>query len=201
MKSFSRSLLCGLGLAARFLTASGRGEEVVLHFDQETVGHPLPAYTNQGVIFTPAHPATKSTAVPRVMFFPHLKTTKKGILNALADDPIPVQVRFPSGAAAVTLVLWGSTGCPARLEAFDPDGRRVDQASLPAVPARSSPADPVPSFELTVRAPNVAYVQFSGPRAGEYLAAEAVRFTPGNLPPPAPAPAPAPAAVPAPPKN
>ena len=52
--------------------------------------------------------------------FPHLKTEKKGILNAMADDPIPV------------------------------------------------------------KAPEIAYVCFRGPRTGEYLAAEEVRFTQAN---------------------
>ncbi len=172
-----------LGLFVLAFAASAHSQEIVLHFDQETVGKPVPAYTNAGVIFTPAHPATKSKAVPRVMFFPHLKTVRKGILNAMADDPIPVKVRFPQAASSVTLVLWGATGCPARLEAFAADGRRLDQVSLPAVPGRTSPADPVPSFELTVKASEIAYVCFSGPRAGEYLAAEEVRFTPQNVSP------------------
>jgi hypothetical protein len=157
---------------------SVRGQEVVLHFDDETIGKPIPAYTNNGVIFSPAHEATRSTAVPRVMFFPHLKTEKKGILSAMADDPIPVKVQFPNGASSVTLVLWGSTGCPARLEAFDANGKSVDKASVASVPARTSPADPVPTFELTVKAAQISYVCFSGPRTGEYLAAEEVRFTP-----------------------
>jgi hypothetical protein len=114
------------------------------------------------------------------MFFPHLKTEKKGILNAMADDPIPVKAQFPTAVSSVTLVLWGSTGCAARLEAFDTGGKLVDQASVAAVPARTSPADPVPSFELTVKAPEIAYVCFRGPRTGEYLAAEEVRFAPAN---------------------
>ncbi len=166
------------------LAASAHGQEIILRFNQEAVGKPVPAYTNAGVVFTPAHPATKSKAVPKVMFFPHLKTDRKGILNAMADDPIPVKVRFPQAASSVTLILWGATGCPARLEAFASDGRRLDQVSLPAVPARFSPADPVPTFELTVKAPEIAYVCLSGPRAGEYLAAEEVRFTPQNGSPP-----------------
>ena len=44
------------------------------------------------------------------MFFPHLKTERTGILNAMADEPIPVEVRFPKPASSVTLVLWGSIG-------------------------------------------------------------------------------------------
>jgi len=176
-RNLPRFLLSLLTLAAAW---SVSGQEVVLHFDNETIGKPVPAYTNNGVVFTPAHEATRSTAVPRIMFFPHLKTEKKGILNAMADDPIPVKVKFPAPASSVTLVLWGSTGCAARLEAFDAAGKVLDQASVTNVPARTSPADPIPSFELTVKAPEIAYVCFRGPRTGEYLAAEEVRFTPVN---------------------
>jgi hypothetical protein len=174
-------LVCALAFGP-----AARAADVVIHFDAAEVGKPVPAYTNNGVVFSPAHGATRSAAVARVMFFPHLKTDQKGILNAMADDPIPVKVQFPAGASSVTLVLWGSTDCPARVQAFDPDGKVVDEASVAAVPARSSPADPVPSFELTVKAPNIAWVCFSGPRAGEYLAAEELRFTPllpANPPP------------------
>lgn len=165
--------ICGLAVCS-----VARAAEVVVHFDGAEIGKPVPAYTNNGVVFLPAHPATRSTAIPRVMFFPHLNTNKKGILSAMADDPNPVKVQFPTGASSVTLVLWGSTDCPALVQAFDRDGKVVDKASLAAVPARTSPADPVPTFELTVKAPNIAWVCFSGPRVGEYLAAEEVRYTP-----------------------
>jgi hypothetical protein len=183
MRHFARPiavLVCALAFSL-----GARAAEVVVHFDREEAGKPVPAYTNQGVVFSPAHAATRSAAVPRVMFFPHLKTDKKGILNAMADDPIPVKVQFPAGASSVTLVFWGSTGCPALVQAFDQDGKVVDQATLAAVPDRSSPADPVPSFELTVKAPAIAWLCFSGPRLGEYLAAEELRFSPlvsTNLP-------------------
>jgi hypothetical protein len=80
----------------------------------------------------------------------------------------------------VTIVFWGSTGCAAKLEAFDQDGKLVDKASIEAIPSRKAPGDPVPTFELTVKGTNIAYVEFSGPRAGEYLAAEEVRIVPGN---------------------
>jgi len=96
----------------------------------------------------------------------------------MATDPIPVRARFARGASSVTLVLWGSTGCPARLEAYDQEGKLLDQASLEKVPGRKAPGDPIPSFELTVKGTNIAYVEFSGPRAGEFLAADEMRFRP-----------------------
>jgi hypothetical protein len=78
----------------------------------------------------------------------------------------------------VTVSFWGSTGTPALLEAFDAEGKVVDRSSLESVPSRKAPGDPVPIFTLTVKGSRIAYVQFSGPREGEYLAAYEVRFTP-----------------------
>ena len=67
---------------------------------------------------------------------------------------------------------------PALLEAFDAEGKLVDRASLESLPARKSPSDPTPVFTLTVKANGIAYVQFSGPRDGEYLVTDELRFTP-----------------------
>ena len=88
--------------------------------------------------------------------------------------------RFPAPVSAVTLVLWGSTGCPAKLQAFDSDDRLVAEAAVPAVPGRKAPADPVPQFELTVRAAAIVSIRLSGPRTGEFLAADEVRFVPAG---------------------
>ena len=56
------------------------------------------------------------------MFFPHLKTPRKGILNAMANESIPVEIRFPERVTDVALVLRGSIGSEA-FEAFDADGK------------------------------------------------------------------------------
>jgi hypothetical protein len=48
----------------------------------------------------------------------------------------------------------------------------VDRASLDSVPGRKAPGDPMPIFTMTVKAGRIAYIQFSGPREGEYLAAD-----------------------------
>ena len=113
------------------------------------------------------------------MFFPHLATNHKGILNAMAtEQAIPVQATFPDSASSVTLVLWGSTGCPALLEALDKNGAGRRQGfgrrrARPQGPSRS-----VPFFELTVKGdPAIAAIRFSGPRNGEFLAADEIRFT------------------------
>jgi hypothetical protein len=79
---------------------------------------------------------------------------------------------------SVSVAFWGSTETPAVLEAFDSEGKLVDRAELKSVPGRNAPGDPIPIFTMTVKAPRIAYIEFSGPREGEFLAADEVRFTP-----------------------
>src|SRR6476646_8303398 len=86
-------------------TAATAADAVVLTFDKVETGNPVASYMDQGVVFELAHPPTTSRAQGRVMFFPHLKTTRKGILNAMANESIPVEVRFPTPVASVTLAL------------------------------------------------------------------------------------------------
>lgn len=155
-------------------------DEVVVTFDKVETGKPAASHTDkdQGVVFALSRPPAGSKAAGRVMFFPHLKTDRKGILNAMANESIPVEVRFPKPAASVTLVLWGSIGSGALVEAYDNDGKVVGTAKRDRVPERTGPEKPVPSFELTVKAPAIAYVRFSGAPPGGYLVCDEVRFTP-----------------------
>src|SRR4051812_31574237 len=141
----------------------------IITFDAVETGKPMPSYTDRGVVFAPSRPPTRSRAAGRVMFFPHLKTPRKGILNAMADEPIPVEIRFPNPVAAVTLVLWGSIGSEALVEAYDAEGKVMDRASRDRVPERTGPEQAIPDFELTVNAPAIAYVRFSGAPPGGYL--------------------------------
>jgi hypothetical protein len=153
--------------------------EVIVDFEKaEITGRWIDSWEENGVVFTPAHAPKLSKAKARLMFFPHIESGRKGILSAMATDPIPVRARFPKGASSVTLVLWGSTSCPARLAAFDLEGKLLDEKSLQTIPSRKSLGDPIPTFELTVKATNIAYIEFSGPRAGEFLAADELRFRP-----------------------
>jgi hypothetical protein len=163
-----------------FVTGQAFGQtEVVIDFEKaEITGRWVESWEDKGVVFTPAHPPTKSKAKARLMFFPHAPSGHKGILSAMADDPIPVRARFTNGCSSVSLVFWGSTGCAARLKAFDAEGKLLDKASLEAIPSRKVPGDPIPTFELTVKGTNIAYIEFSGPRPGEYLAADEVRYVP-----------------------
>ena len=152
--------------------------ELVVDFEQAEIGKPVPEWTEKGVVFKLAGAPTTSKAAGRIMFFPHLDTNRKGILNAMANEQaIPVLATFPKSASAVTLVLWGSTGVPAILEALDKNGEVVDKASVDAVPGRKAPGEPVPFVQLAVKAPAIAAIRFSGPRNGEFLAADEIRVT------------------------
>ena len=178
------AVFCGLGA---FALAAPAEDPVTITFDKVEADKPMPNYTDkdQGVVFALAHKPTKSRAVGRVMLFPHLKTSKKGIVNAMANESIPVEVRFPKPVSSVTLVLWGSIGSAALVEAYDKDGKVVDKASREKVPERSEPDQPIPSFELTVKASSIAYVRFSGAPPGGYLVCDEVRFRPLTDGPPA----------------
>jgi hypothetical protein len=164
-------------LGALALAAPADGP-VTITFDKVETGNPMPSYEDQGVVFTLSHRPATSRAAGRVMFFPHLKTKRKGILNAMANESIPVEVRFPKPVANVTLVLWGSIGSEALVEAYDKDGKVVDKASRDKVPERTGPEQAVPSFEVTVKAGAISYVRFSGAPPGGYLVCDEVRFTP-----------------------
>jgi hypothetical protein len=163
-----------------FMSVPAFGQsEVVIDFEKADItGRWVDSWEDKGVVFTPAHAPTKSKARARLMFFPHIPSNRKGMLSAMATEPIPVRARFPNGSTSVTITFWGSTGCAARLEAYDADGKLLDKAALEVIPARKTPGDSIPTFGLTVRGTNIAYIEFSGPRAGEYLAADELRFAP-----------------------
>ena len=175
-----RAALC---LAAAAACASA-GQEVVVDFEKAVTVLPdgkasrIPRWEEKGVVFTLAHEPRTSKGKGLLMFFTHLSDGHKGIVCAMATEPIPVRATFPKPVSSVTVAMWGSTGMPALLEAFDAEGKVVDRASLQSIPGRKAPGDPVPIFMMKVSAPRIAYIEFSGPREGEYLAADEVRFTP-----------------------
>jgi hypothetical protein len=156
--------------------------EIALSFANAPVGKAVPSWTESGVTFTLASAPQHSRAQGRVMFFPHLKTDRRGILNAMANEQaIPVKADIASDAASVTLVLWGTIGSQAWVEAHDKDGKLLDRAALPGtVPERKSPSDPIPSFELTVRGDHIAYVLFGGAPNGGALVADELRYAPAK---------------------
>ena len=172
--------LC-LSVAAACASA---GQEVVVDFEKAVTVLPdgkasrIPKWEEKGVLFTLAHEPRTSKGKGLLMFFTHLSDGHKGIVCAMATEPIPVRATFPKPVSSVTVAMWGSTGMPAVLEAFDAEGKVVDRARLQSIPGRKAPGDPVPIFTMKVSAPRIAYIEFSGPREGEYLAADEVRFTP-----------------------
>ena len=170
------------------LASAAAAEEVVIDFEQvpirldpqnDELVNRLQRYEEKGVEFKLAREPQRSKARGRIMFFPHIASGRKGILNAMASEQqIPVQIRFPKGASAVTIVFWASTGASAKLEAFNRRGEVVARDELKIVPGRKRPEDAIPTFTLKVAADEISHVEFSGPRTGEFLAADEVRFTP-----------------------
>lgn len=157
-------------------------EDLVVNFEGAALFQPgsdlanrLEQWVENGVTFKLARKPQQSQAKGLIMFFEHLSNGHKGIACAMALEPIPVRATLPRPAVSVTVSLWGSTGVPALLEAFDADGKVVDRVSLAAAPGRKKPGEPVPIFDMTVKGANIAYVEFSGPRTGEYLAADEMR--------------------------
>lgn len=163
-------------IAGALAAASASAGESVIDFESAEVGEWIPSWEENGVTFGLAWSPTKTKAAGSLVFFPHLSTGKKGILCAMADEPIPVEVRFPEVVSKVSVRFWASTGSAAKLEAFDENGTLVDSALVEVVPGRKAPGEPVPFFELTVEGRTVAFVRFSGPREGEFLAADELRY-------------------------
>src|SRR5579872_1391870 len=148
-------------------------EPVVVNFEKAVPvlaggkANRVPRWEEKGVVFTLAREPQQTKGKGMLMFFTHLSTGHKGIVCAMATEPIPVRATFPKPVSSVTISFWGSTATPAVLEAFDAAGQVVDRATLDSVPGRKAPGDAVPVFTMTVKAGRIAYVQFSGPREGE----------------------------------
>src|SRR5436190_24025569 len=110
IQTISLTLLCTLSALA---LASPVDDPIIITFDKVETGKPMPSYTDQGVVFKLAHKPSKNKAAGQVMFFPHLKTKRSGILNAMANESIPIEIRFPKAVSSVTVELWGSIGSTA----------------------------------------------------------------------------------------
>jgi hypothetical protein len=171
-------LLSALGAFAADGTPVAVDFETAALLAKDDLASRIERWEEKGVVFQLARAPQKSKAKGLVMFFPNVDTGRKGILCAMALEPIPVRATFPKPVSSVTVSFWGSTGTPAVLEAFDAQGKVVDQKRLESIPVRKAPGDPVPVFDMTVSAERIAYIQFSGPREGEYLVADEVLFTP-----------------------
>lgn len=166
-------------LCAQDLSPSREKQPVETHvidFENATVGEPTPKWSEQGVTFELAYQPKRSKAVGRVMFFPHLGTDRKGILNAMANEAIPVRATFDRPARLVKVVMWGSTTSSAWLEAFDSQGNLLAKEGLDQVPVRSKPEEQIPFFTLQVEADGIAYVEISGSQPGGFVAVDEFRW-------------------------
>ncbi len=152
-------------------------QEGLIDFEAVEIGKPTPTWTDQGITFQLAFQPKKSKAKGRVTFFPHLGTGRKGIVNAMANEPIPVRVTFMEPVKNVKLVLWGSTTSSALVEAFDADGQRIARDEIAHVPVRAKPEDPIPFFELAVLGDAIAYIEVSGQKPGGYVAIDEIRWS------------------------
>ncbi len=174
-----RTSIGGLFLFTLALAAGARpGGEIVLDFESGPPGQWPSSWDEQGATVALAWAPMKAKTEGSLTFFPRIGTDDQGVLCAMADEPIPVEVRGPRAARRVTVRFWASTGCAARLEALAADGTVLQVASVAEAPRRSDPAEPVPTFTLTVEAaePVIAAIRFSGPREGEFLAADEIRW-------------------------
>jgi len=132
-------------------TCAWSAEPVVVDFENavpllaDGKANRAPIWEEKGVVFTLAHDPQQTKAKGMLMFFTHLSSGHKGLVCAMATEPIPVRATFPRPVSSVTVSFWGSTGTPALLEAFDAQGKVVDRAVLESVPNRRPLAIPCPS--------------------------------------------------------
>jgi len=158
------------------LAATPSAAEVVVDFEGAEVAKRVEGWEENGVTFKLERAPVQTKAVGRMVFFEHHGTGRKGILCAMAMEPIPVEMTFPRAVKRATLAMWASTGCAVVVEAIDGEGNVIDREDLKEAPRRKAPEEMVPVFEVTVEGEGIAKVRFSGPRAGEFLALDEVRF-------------------------
>jgi hypothetical protein len=151
--------------------------DAVIDFESAPIGKPALTWSDQGVTFGLSHQPKKSKAIGRISFFPHLGTNRIGIVNAMANEAIPVLATFDKPVRKVQLVLWGSTTSSALVEAFDLDGKRIAKDGLEHVPVRKAPEDHVPFFELAVEGEGIAYIEISGSQPGGFVAVDEIRWS------------------------
>ena len=176
-KTFA-TIRCTLTFACAITYAPlASAQDAVIDFESVQIGKPAPTWTDQGVTFGLAHQPKRSKAVGRISFFPHLGTNRKGIVNAMASEAIPVRATFEKPAKKVQLVLWGSTTSSALVEAFDADGKRIAKDGLDHVPVRKAPEDHVPFFGLAVEGEGIAYIEISGSQPGGFIAVDEIRWS------------------------
>src|SRR4051794_9958062 len=61
----------------------------------------VPRWEEKGVVFTLAREPQQTKGKGLLMFFTHLSTGHKGIVCAMATEPIPVRATFPKPVSSV----------------------------------------------------------------------------------------------------
>jgi len=90
------------------------GQQVVVDFEGGAMfsandkANRFPEWVEKGVVFRLAHEPRLSKAKGLLMFFTHLSTGRKGIVCAMALEPIPVRATFPKPARSVTVAMSSS---------------------------------------------------------------------------------------------
>ncbi len=175
---FATNRFCMTAIAFAFAFGIGAlAQDSVIDFESVQIGKPVPTWSDQRVTFGLAHQPKKSKAAGRISFFPHLGTNHKGIVNAMANEAIPLRATFEKPVRKVQLVLWGSTTSSALVEAFDADGKRIAKDGLEHVPVRKTPDEYVPFFELAVEGEGIAYIEISGSQPGGFVAVDEIRWS------------------------
>src|SRR3954451_3033530 len=128
MRPTAARLLLLLAAAAYAWSA----QEVVVDFESavplvaDRKANRVPRWEEKGVVFTLAREPQQTKAKGMLMFFTHLSSGHKGIVCAMATEPIPVIATFLKPVSSVPVSFWGSTGPPVLLEAFDAEDKVVD---------------------------------------------------------------------------
>lgn len=152
------------------------GADQIVDFEDVEMGKPTPNWQGHGLRIELLHAPKKNKAVGRITFFTHLGTGHKGVVNAMANESIPLRVNFNTSARKVTATLWGSTTSAAYLEAFDKDGKSLGRQAIEKVPVRMAPEEQIPFFELSVEATGIAYVTIGGSKPGGFVAVDELRW-------------------------
>ena len=82
-------------------------QEVVVNFENavpllaDGKANRVPRWEEKGVVFTLAHEPEHTKGKGMLMFFTHLSTGHKGIVCAMATEPIPVRATFAKPVTSV----------------------------------------------------------------------------------------------------
>lgn len=152
-------------------------DDQLIDFESVEVGKPRTHWEEGGVRVELSHPPQKSKAVGRITFFPHLGTGRKGVVNAIANEAIPIRATFGKSVKKVSVKMWAATNSSAYMEAFDKSGKSLSKQAIEKVPVRKTPEEHVPFFELNVEANHIAYVEIGGSKPGGFVAIDELKWT------------------------